>query len=71
MTLDDIRSGCKYECVVSNRVAPVYVEDVIPTGLVGKNLDTHREVFIKKEEIHRRVIKLIENMSEWRLHNGD
>ena len=71
MTLDDIQIGHKYECMVSNRHRPVYVEDKLPTGLIGVNLDTKREVFITKKDLTLRVLKEIESMDKWRLHNGD
>ncbi len=70
MTLDDVRHNATYECKVGSRLAPVFVEDVLPHGVLGKNLNTKREIFIKKEQVSR-LGKEIENLSEWRLHNGD
>lgn len=70
MTLDEVQRNQIYEVKFGQRKAPVYVVDVIPTGVVGKNLDTKREVFIKEGQLNR-VGSLIQSMSEWRLHNGE
>ena len=70
MTLNDVQHNKIYECKVGQHMAPVHIVDVLPTGVLGTNLDTNREVFIKKEQLSR-IGKLIENLSEWRLHNGD
>jgi hypothetical protein len=65
MTLDEVQRNQTYEVQMGQRKAPVYVVDVIPTGVIGK-----REVFIKTANL-RRIGPLIESMSEWRLHNGE
>lgn len=74
MTFDDIEIGAIYECQTGKRVAPLHIRDKIPTedgGLVCQNLNTDRELFIKRSEVPRWVKSRINNMSEWRLHNGD
>ena len=69
MTLEDVQRVI-YECKVGRCKAPVRVLDVLPNGVIGTNLDTKREVFIKKEQLSR-IGPVIENMNEWRLRNGE
>lgn len=70
MTIDEVQHNAIYECKVGAKIAPVYVVDVIPSGVICQNLDTKREIFVKKEGLSR-FGNLITNMSEWRLHNGE
>lgn len=70
MTLDDVQRNTIYETRCGNKKEPLYVVDVIPTGVICTNLNTKREVFIKKEQLSR-MGSAITSMSEWRLHNGE
>lgn len=71
MTFDEIEHGKIYECQMTGKIAPLVVQDKLPTGILAKNLDSGREVFINKVDVPRRFKTRIANMSEWRLHNGD
>ena len=70
MTLDEVEHGAIYETRCGRKKEPLCVMDVIPTGVICTNLNTKREVFIKKAELSRMGDR-ISNMSEWRLHNGE
>lgn len=70
MTASEVEAGAIFECRVSHRLAPVKIEEVLPTGLKGINLDTKREVFIKWADMTRRFRAAITDMNEGRLHNG-
>lgn len=67
MKKEQIECGKFYECKSGNSIFPLYVYDILPNGISGKNLNSNREVFIKCSQL----IKQIENLNEWRLHNGD
>ena len=71
MTLEDVKIGEKYECQMVAKIAPIYIIDRLPTGVVAQNLDTKREIFVKSKDIPKRFKSHITNMSEWRLHHGD
>ncbi len=65
MQLSEIENGKYYEFKVGKKIIPIYVQDVIPSGgVVAKNMNTQREVFIKNAA---QIIRLIESLSEWRL----
>lgn len=65
MTLDEVRTGRYYECLVSNKKVPVYVRDLLPSGVLGTSWFTKREVFIKKEDVPRRVFSEIADVHKW------
>lgn len=71
LDLDSVEIGCVYACEVSYKLHPVRIEDRIPTGLVCRNLDTKREIFIQKKDVGRRVKQRIENLDQWRMQNSE
>jgi len=56
---------------MSTKVSPIHIIDCIPTGVVAKNLDTNREIFVRSKDVSKKVKNQITSLSEWRLHNGD
>lgn len=70
MLLEKIQHHKNYEYNNGKKVVPIYVLDILPTGVLCKNLDTKRELFVKKQNLSK-IQGIIENMSEWRLRNGD
>jgi hypothetical protein len=71
MTIDDIEHNKIYEYQRGRTKIPLYVIDKIPTGVVGQNLNTKREVFVPVQDIPKRINHRIDSMQEWRLHNGE
>ena len=71
LSYDESEVGSIYECLIGKRPVPLHIGDKIPAGLVCKNLDNGKEVFINKKDVPRRVKSRIESMDQWRLKNGD
>lgn len=68
MKISEIKHNKFYEYKVVKRIIPIYVQDILPDSVVAKNMNTNREIFIKTPS---QIIKQINSLSEWRLHNGD
>ena len=75
MTLDQIECGKNYECLIGGKPRLVFVQDIIPSGVIALTCESHqersREVWIKTDDIGKRIISRVDDVSAWRLKNGD
>mgnify|MGYP003424480329 CR=1 FL=1 len=68
MKFEDVEIRKVYEYRMGKKLVPVHITDKHTHRIIGDNLDTGREIVIYD---FRKIVREIENIAEWRLHNGE